>query len=247
MKRIPYCICLLCFLLSIVAHLKPQQTSGSYIRTNPYKKECNKLLAKLIFDIASMLTLTPTSCRPHKLYRFAYIIPVQGAEWSRGHACLLASLYIPRLGTSFSLQPICNSSPVSMLPTCCHGQYSLFRFSPEIFDRQRPQLLNYRTQSIDSSLFAAQTIIIAQDWQFLSISIPRGHKIATRLPHSHPVLIFRKECLWPLLQSSNLTRRRILELHASLTMSMPRSVPRLVAAPPMGGQHGLGLGMGIGT
>lgn len=93
-------------------------------------------------------------------------------------------------------------------------------------------------------MFAAQIIIIAQDWQLLSTSIPRGHKITTRLPHSHPVLIFRKECLWPLLQSSNLSRRRILELHASLTMSMPRSVPRLVAAPPVGRATWTGVGNG---
>jgi hypothetical protein len=203
-----------------------------------------------------MLTLTLTPMLSSlKSIPIAYLIPDNHCDKSvettfvrhvitRVHSRLL---YIPWLDISFLLQPICNSSPISMRPTCCHGQYDPFRFSPGILDRQRTQLLNYRTQSIGSSLFAAQIIIIAQDWQLLSTSVPRGHKIATRLLHSHPVLIFRKECLWPLLQSSNLSRRRILELHASLTMSMPRSVPRLVAAPQVGGQHGLELRMGIGT
>lgn len=67
-------------------------------------------------------------------------------------------LYIPWLVTSLFLQPICSSSPISMRPTCCHGQYAPFRLSPGILYRQRTQLLNYRTQSIDSSLFAAQII-----------------------------------------------------------------------------------------
>lgn len=80
MKWAPYSICLICFLLSAIVYLEPQQTSGRSIRTSPHSKENNKLLPKFISDLASMLTLTltPMLSSP-KSISIAYLIP--GNHW----------------------------------------------------------------------------------------------------------------------------------------------------------------------